>query len=257
MSFKGIFTGEEIRKCDEHGEYTSRELNKRWSPCPKCVDKEIEKETTQRLDEIAAQDAVKNKVDWETKLGCACIPVRFRDRTFESYKVETPEQKYAHDFAKQYAESFQKIKKTGTSAIFYGEPGTGKTHLSCAIAKHIMDKFDATVLFITALRAIRRIKSTWHHLSKETENDAVDALTYPDLLIIDEIGVQFGSDTEQMYLFDILNQRYENNKPTIILSNCDKDEIKRYLGDRVFDRMKEDGGSVIAFSWESHRGKIV
>ena len=41
----------------------------------------------------------------------------------------------------------------------------------------------------------------------------------PDLLILDEVGVQFGSETEKMILFEIINGRYEQLKPTIVISN--------------------------------------
>lgn len=76
---------------------------------------------------------------------------------------------------------------------------------------------------------------------------------FPDLLILDEVGVQFGSDTEKLMLFDILNERYERRHPTILMSNLPRDEVSAYLGERVFDRLREDGGEFISFTWESHR----
>lgn len=86
---------------------------------------------------------------------------------------------------------------------------------------------------------------------------------FPDLLILDEVGVQFGSDTERLLLFDILNERYERRRPTILMSNLALDDaeeggrvvpgIKSYLGERVFDRLREDGGQSVVFDWPSHR----
>jgi hypothetical protein len=47
--------------------------------------------------------------------------------------------------------------------------------------------------------------------------------------------------------------RYEEMKPSLLVSNLTVDEIIDYLGDRVFDRMRENGGAVLAFNWTSHR----
>ena len=79
-------------------------------------------------------------------------------------------------------------------------------------------------------------------------------LVYPDLLIIDEIGVQFGSEFEKNLIFDILNERYENRRPTLLLSNLTVPEVRAFLGERIYDRLKEDGGRCVSFDWQSHRG---
>jgi DNA replication protein DnaC len=74
------------------------------------------------------------------------------------------------------------------------------------------------------------------------------------LLIIDEIGVQFGSPFETNLMFDILNERYEKLRPTLLLSNLTAPEIKAFLGERIYDRLREDGGQFVPFDWQSHRG---
>ena len=54
---------------------------------------------------------------------------------------------------------------------------------------------------------------------------------------------------------DVLNERYEKRKPCLLLSNLAIDDVKAYLGERIFDRLREDGGEAVAFDWASHRGK--
>lgn len=70
------------------------------------------------------------------------------------------------------------------------------------------------------------------------------------------MGVQFGSDFERNTMFDVLNERYERRKPTLFLSNLTKAEVTEFLGERVMDRLREDGGQVIPFTWESYRKKV-
>ena len=74
------------------------------------------------------------------------------------------------------------------------------------------------------------------------------------MMALDELSGKFGSDAEKILLFDVLNERYEKRKSTIIISNLTVPEVKEYLGERIFDRMREDGGKSIAFDWKSHRG---
>lgn len=192
---------------------------------------------------------------WDRRVAAAGIPERFRERGLKSFVAETVAQTRALEFATAYADGFDEVLASGRSAIFVGAPGTGKTHLAVGIALQIMHRDSRTVLFSTVMRAIRRIKDTWGRESRETETRAVAALVSPDLLVLDEVGVQFGSDTEKLLLFDILNERYEKRRPALLLSNLTVDGVRKHLGERIFDRLREDGGEAIPFSWESWRGR--
>jgi len=237
--------------CDDHGEYESTNyMGNIWSQCPECV-----KESTKQQEERdKAEEADRKRRAWEARLQQASIPKRFSTRTLESYMAESAQQKNALEFCVNYVDQFDQVKASGRSAIFCGKPGTGKTHLAAGIALAVMKRHHATVLFTTIMRAVRRIKSTWGKGSTETESHVIELYTKPGLLILDEVGVQFGSETEENYIFDIINERYEEARPTIIISNLEVEGIKKYLGDRAFDRLREDGGKLIPFTWASHRG---
>lgn len=242
----------ETRKsiCEIHGEFESKHIFGRiWSQCPTCNEEHAEEKKRQ----IAENAAKQRELMYQAKLGGACIPERFKDRTLDLYVAKNEGQKQALAFAKLFAVNFEDAFKTGRSAIFCGKPGTGKTHLAIGIGLHIISQH--SVLFSTVQRIVRRIKDSWRKDANESESDVINLFAYPDLLIIDEIGVQFGSEFEKNALFDILNERYENRRPTILLSNLTQSEVNLFLGDRVFDRLREDGGKCIAFDWESHRGQ--
>jgi DNA replication protein DnaC len=241
----------EDRTCDKHGSYTSiNYIGRVWSGCPVCR-AETEAEEKAKKDAEEAEQRVRN---WERRLGQSGIPPRFQDRTLENFVAESEAQQKALTFAKSYADEFNEALKTGRSALFVGKPGTGKTHLAAGIGMNLLKK-GHPVLFMTVMRAIRRVKDTWGKGREESETEAIAAMVEPHLLILDEVGVQFGSDFEKNLIFDIINERYENRLPTILMSNLPTAEVRAYLGDRVFDRMKEDGGARIVFDWESHRGR--
>jgi DNA replication protein DnaC len=237
--------------CEKHGAFQSRcFLGSVWSRCPTC---ETERENL----EIAKAEADQRRerlLAWQTKIGNSGIPDRFHERTLDNFEAKSDEQKFALSFARSYAEGFDDVLRTGRSAMFVGKPGTGKTHLAAGIGLRVMAA-GRTVLFTTVMRAIRRVKDTWNRDSRETEGQAISAMVFPDLLILDEVGVQFGSDFERNMLFDVLNERYERRKPVLLLSNLPVEEVTAFLGERIVDRLREDGGKLIKFTWESHRGK--
>lgn len=243
----------ETRVCEDHGEYTSTNfIGTVWSGCPECNAIEKAAREAREKAEAEAQEKERQARNWRIRIGSAAIPERFQDRTLDTYIASNPGQEKALAFSKDYAAQFDEIRKVGRCAIFVGKPGTGKTHLAVGIALHIM-KQNRSVLFTTVQRAIRSVKDTWARGSEVSESQAIQTLAYPDLLILDEVGVQFGSDFEKQILFDVLNERYEKRKPCILLSNIAPSELSGYLGERVADRLREDGGKLIAFDWESHR----
>ena len=239
--------------CEAHGEYESVNfIGRIWSKCPACSAEAAAKERAEQ----EAREHSERKAAWERRLGESCIPPRFTDRTLNNFVATTPEQIHALAFATAYADGFNEVIKTGRSALFVGNVGTGKTHLAAGIALRLMRRDNRPVLFTTVMRAVRSVKDTWSRGSTRTEAQAVAELVYPDLLILDEVGVQFGSEAEKLILFDVLNERYEKRRPTLLLSNFGVDEVRVYLGERIFDRLREDGGEAVPFDWESHRGKV-
>lgn len=245
----------ELGSCSTHGSYEIQKIELlgsiiRRSKCPACVAAEhAEAEAHVRREQAAA--AVRR---WEARIGQAGIPERFRERTLDCYQAESDGQKRALAFSRSYADGFCEEENAGKSALFIGLPGTGKTHLAIGIALQIMAE-GRSAMFATVMRAIRTIKDTWRKGSDASEAEAIQALVFPDLLILDEIGIQFGSDAEKLLLFDVLNERYERRRPTILLSNLTAKEVSGYLGERIMDRLREDGGEVIVFDWPSHRGR--
>lgn len=237
--------------CAKHGPFVSKNpLANIWTGCPACDKARAEERRLEEEEKERQHKALR----WAASIQDSGIPERFRDRELSVFEAATQAQQKALNTAVEYANQFGAALDTGRSMVFIGKPGTGKTHLAIGIGLHVMRR-GATVYFSTVMRVIRKIKDTWSKDSDLTETQAIKLFTFPDLLILDEVGIQFGSEFEKNILFDIMNERYENRKPTIMLSNLGIDEIKLYLGERVFDRMREDGGKFVVFDWESWRSK--
>jgi DNA replication protein DnaC len=137
------------------------------------------------------------------------------------------------------------------SLILNGGVGTGKTALAACIVGEVIDS--RTVRLKKAIDLVRELKETWKKDNLQTEKEIIKFYSELDLLIIDEIGMQFGSDTERLFIFDVIDGRYNENKPTIIITNLGMEAVTKTIGERTVDRLREDGGQMIRFDWESYR----
>ena len=198
--------------------------------------------------------AERRKARIETMLGHAAIPKRFLNRTLENYDTTLEGQQKAHRAAVRYATEWRDNLQAGRSLIMCGNPGTGKTHLAVGIAKHIMDE-GGTTLFTRVIDMIRTVRETYGRDSTRTERQVIAEYARPDLLILDEVGHQHGSDAERLTLFDVINARYEQCRPTLLITNLSLSGLREYLDDRAQDRLREGGGRVLVFDWQSQRDK--
>ena len=244
-------------ECEKHGKFDQkvtvilgRELK---GGCPECLRAiAIEREESAR-----AEKAYELRLSLARKLGDALIPKRFLSRTLDNYQVEHDEQRKALKFCRHYVATFDQIREVGRCMVLIGKPGTGKTHLGVAMANELLHKTSRTAVYRTVGAVLQAIKATFDRKSELSESDILSSLINPDLLVLDEIGVskEQPSDFELTTLFAIINGRYEQMRPTVIISNLSAKDLGKAMGDRCVDRLREGGLIVVPFEWESQRGK--
>lgn len=236
-----------VVRCPEHGEFSRNDLLKhgiQHDVCPKCH--AALQETLQREQRIKTAGHF-----FRTSSG---VPPRFQEASFDSYQPGNRQAQKLLATLREYAARFDQHRALGLSLILCGKTGTGKTHLSCAVLRALAFEHGVCGKYCTAYRAVQEIRASYKS-SDVTELQVLKEFIRPDLLVLDEIGVQYGTDSEQLLLFSLLNGRYEELKPTIAISNLNLEEVTQYLGDRVYDRLRENGGGVLAFDWGSWRQK--
>lgn len=237
-------------ECEVHGLYESKEyFPNRWTECRPCMEKKIAEQSAQDQKEVfeRQRDARAARL-----LKRAAIPPRFADRRLSNFVPHCEGATKALAIAQDYADNFDARLETGASLIFCGGVGAGKTHLAIGICHEVIARHHEAV-FTSVMGAVRSVKETYSKDSDISERDAIQNLITPDLLVLDEMGVQFGTNAELLILFEIINGRYEAMKPTIVISNLAKDALVPFMGERVVDRLREGGGRLVAFTWPSFR----
>ena len=244
-------------ECEKHGAYEQKVtliLNRELKGgCPEC-----HRVANEERDAAAeASRAYELRLSIARKLGDALIPKRFTSRTLENYQVESDGQRKALSFCKRYVQVFDEILKTGRCMVMIGKPGTGKTHLGVAMANELLHNTSRTAVYRTVGAILQAIRATYDKHSERSEAEILSSLVTPDLLVLDEVGVskEQPSDFELTTLFAIINGRYEQERPTVVISNLEAAQLPAAMGDRCVDRLREGGMIVVPFEWESQRGK--
>ncbi len=238
--------------CDKHGDFEQKKIqllpgHEILSKCPEC----LAEEEAEFNKVTAAEEAEKVEKQYEKY----AIPQRFRECSIDNYKVNTVDQERAFASVNKYISLFENLP-VSYPLFLTGSYGTGKTHLAIAIMKKLISAGKIkSAYYSTTMRMIRDIRGSYHHKSELTEQEVIDKYINKDLLVLDEVGLQVGTDNEKLLIYEVLNGRYEDMKPTILISNLPYIELKDYLGARVIDRLKGKGGVLAVFDWESERGK--
>ncbi|HBQ8141730.1 TPA: ATP-binding protein [Klebsiella pneumoniae] len=242
----------EITSCEKHGDFERFTLvgkafrggeNFKHSQCPACL--------RAQLAEIDAELRALRVADLMDNAG---IARRFEECEFENYRPVNQGASKNLAGCRHYAENWPQVFATGKGLVMTGNCGTGKNHLAISTAKAIIRNHLARVEITDVMRVMRAVKSTWRHNSETTEDGVLEHYASLDLLIIDEVGVQFGSASELAILQEIINARYESILPTILISNLTFEQLKDSIGERIVDRVTNGGRNRLAFNWESFRG---
>lgn len=238
--------------CERHGPYvsTGRLLFGRravWTACAACA-READAEAMARAERERVA-ALQRRLEHATQK--ASIPARFMCKTFDDYVARSARQQEALRATRAYASAFEARRRAGEGLVLVGGTGTGKTHLACVVLRSALAQ-GATGLYTTAMRMVRMVRESWRRDAGHTESEVMAALERADLLVIDEIGQQYGTGGEQLIVGEVLEARYAAGKPTVIVGNENMRGLRGCIGERAFDRVRESS-RVVLFDWESYR----
>jgi DNA replication protein DnaC len=140
--------------------------------------------------------------------------------------------------------------------MFYGHAGSGKTHLSVAITKQIIEEKQIQVKFVRIVDLLLEIRKTFDENESwkaENESELLRKYTFTPLLILDDIGSEKTTDWVRQVLYQIIDERWIEQKPIIVTSNLTLDELEGRLGERIASRI---AGMTQLIEMQSHDYRI-
>lgn len=194
-------------------------------PCPECRPKE------------GVQKLLQN----------AAIPPRYFDRGFEEFFFERNSlQEKAQLRAIDYVEDFPNVPR---GLLFAGPCGVGKTHLSVAILKTLIQEKQVRGQFVDEAELLRRLQYSYGPNSPETEREVLLPLSEVELLVWDDLGTGRPTEWVRETIRTVINHRYTYNKQTILSTNWPlkaqaspspgrgRPEVQNTLAERIGQRL--------------------
>lgn len=163
---------------------------------------------------------------------------RFMDRTFANFDKRRDPQ--AFDICNRYANRENLFSEKRNSLLIFGQVGSGKTHLSAAIANDFASKGIPT-LFGTFIDHLEHIREEFESAGANAYLTDMKSMM---VLVIDDLGKEKKTEWTQQVLFDVINYRYEHLLPVIITTNFNTDELANYVGHPIWSRLFEMSNAV-------------
>lgn len=144
---------------------------------------------------------------------------------------------------KKYVEQFEKMKEENIGLIIYGGVGTGKTYITCSIVNAIIEKYLYECKVMNFSQILNELQNGGFNLNR---NEYIDSLTRKTLLVIDDFGIERDTEYALEQIYNVINARYQKQKPTIITTNLDYKDLEKEVPynlmlSRIYSRIIEMG----------------
>ncbi len=168
-----------------------------------------------------------------------------QSKTFKNFSAKSEWQERMKNTAIAYGKAYFDAKAAGEKLPWFfiaGQPGSGKTHLCTALCGALLNR-GVPVIYMQWVTESRKLRG--YANDPETFDGLAEPFVDVDVLYIDDLFKQQGhreisvSDAEAKVLFEILNQRYIQNKATIISTEWYLEDELMPVDDGTFSRVYE------------------
>lgn len=119
--------------------------------------------------------------------------------------------------------------------LLIGGTGLGKTHLSTAVAKNVINRgYD--VLYVTATGMLSDFEKKRFGNGEEPKH-RLERYTEAELLIIDDLGTETVNQFTLSCIYDVINERINRHHSTIINTNLSKKDLETRYNERITSRL--------------------
>jgi DNA replication protein DnaC len=152
-------------------------------------------------------------------LAAAHIPARYQHCELSNFNTEGEREplQEALRVSTQFIENYPVEKK---GLLFLGRPGVGKTHLGIAILKSLVGK-GIPCRFVDYRELLKEVQHSYNQAVQTTELELLRPVLETEVVLLDELGAIRTSQWVWDTVAHILNNRYSENRTTLITTNFD------------------------------------
>ena len=169
-----------------------------------------------------------------SELRAACFGNRaYADCRFSQDDGQTPELRKRME---GYVRHFPEMAASGHGLLLFGDVGTGKTFYTACIANELVDRGHSVLMtdFPSLIAKLQR--------KTFDKDDPLPKLVEYDLLVIDDLGVERGTEYMQEQVYGIVDSRYRVGKPMVVSTNLTAQQLQNpqtVMEARIYDRLLE------------------
>ena len=206
---------------------------------------ECDCQRAQRMEREAAEQQRKHRDKVEELKRLGFTDPAMREWTFVNDNGRNPQMKTA----RFYVEHWEDMKAGNIGYLLWGSVGTGKSYLAGCIANALMEK-EISVRMTNFALILNDLAATF-----EGKNEYISNLCRYPLLILDDFGMERGTEYGLEQVYNVIDSRYRSGKPLIVTTNLTLTELQNPQDTphaRIYDRLLEMCAPV-CFSGENFR----
>ena len=138
--------------------------------------------------------------------------------------------------ARFYVTHWEKMKRDNIGLLFWGAVGTGKSFLAGCIANALLEQ-EIPVRMTNFEEVLNDLSSNFSE-----KNEYIKSLCRFPLLILDDFGMERGTEYGLEQIYAVIDGRYRSGKPLIVTTNLTLNELNNPRDTahaRIYDRLKE------------------
>lgn len=210
----------------------------RFTSILKHIPAHITPKTVEEMEHIRrhSQPSVDNTASSRSVIGeVRGVGARFKQCRLENYRSHTPTQADAVSTLQRWIEWVN--QGMDTNLVLAGYRGSGKTHLATAVMYSLSD-LGLSNEIISFHDLILEIRSTYRSSTTQSEWQMLQRLTQRDVLVVDYLDKSRHSVSEQQTLQTLIDKRYRNQLPTVLITPLPGQAFCSLVGEVVLTRLR-------------------
>lgn len=155
-----------------------------------------------------------------------------REWTFENDNGKCPQMRMAYS----YVELWEQMKAENHGLILWGKVGTGKSYFAGCIANALMER-EISVRMTNFAAILNDLAASY-----KDRNEYINCLCSFPLLILDDFGMERGTEYGLEQVYNVIDSRYRSRKPLIVTTNLTLEGLQNPEDTphaRIYDRITE------------------